>query len=175
MKQEQLLWTLRQWPRYTGLLGLIGVGLLGFAGLTYKQQILPVKRDLQSREQVASDEMRRLVHPVASGVARMASLVPLRSASSLTNFLREVAQLAEQHHIAIQQTDYKSNKEGDGHLLRYGVQFPAAGNYDDFRQFIAELEKIPGVRIETFSVNRAQIADEQLNAQMQISYLTETP
>ncbi|KAF0812920.1 hypothetical protein IGB42_02768 [Andreprevotia sp. IGB-42] len=175
MKQAQLMWGLRQWPRYTGLLGLVGVGLLLFALFVYQQKVKPIQRDLESREQVASEEAQRLARPAASDASSIALLTPLRPAESLTNFLRELAQLAEKNKINVQQTDYKSNAEGDNHLLRYGVQFPANGTYDDLRLFIADLEKIPGVRIETFSVARNQIADEQLSAQLQLSYLTETP
>ncbi|SMC16559.1 hypothetical protein SAMN02745857_00212 [Andreprevotia lacus DSM 23236] len=175
MKQEQLAWALRQWPRYTGILGLAGVVLLGIAAMSYQQKIKPVERDLQSREQSATEEQRRLNKPVASDASSIAALTPIRRADTLTQFLRELAELATKDKVVMLQTDYKSNAEGDNHLMRYGVQFPATGTYDAFRQFMTDLEKIPGVRIETFSVSRAQIADEQLTAQMQISYLTETP
>ncbi|WP_035053064.1 hypothetical protein [Andreprevotia chitinilytica] len=175
MKQQQLLWLLRKWPRYTGILGFVGAALLVAAGLIWLQKVKPIEHDLDRREETVDAEAAKLAHPAASGASSLAALAPLRHAGSFTDFLRELAKLSQDHKLIVPQTDYKSSPEGAGHLLRYGVQFPATGSYADLRAFVADIEKIPGVRVETFSVGRTQIAEETLAAQIQLSYLTETP
>lgn len=175
MKSQQLIWHLRRWPRYAGPLGWLGLALIVMAVLLLKQQVEPIEQDLDKREAAASSkrvELRRVMR--ASAVASsVPAYVRLRRDTSFTAFLGELSELATRHGIAVVQSDYKSVTEGDGHLLRFGLQFPAAGNYPALRAFMRELSAIPGVRIESASMSRQQIGEETLAIQLQLSYLTE--
>ncbi|WP_432719476.1 hypothetical protein R0381_000396 [Jeongeupia wiesaeckerbachi] len=174
MKTQQIVWHLRRWPRYAGTLGWVGLALIATAVLLLKQQVEPIERDLDKRELAVAakrSEMRQVAH--ASEVASDAAYVRLRPDSSFTTFLGELSELAAKHGIAVVQSDYKSVTEGDGHLMRFGLQFPAGGNYPSLRAFMRALSAVPGVRIESVSMSRQQIGEETLAIQLQLSYLTE--
>ncbi|GHD66150.1 hypothetical protein [Jeongeupia chitinilytica] len=174
MKPQQLIWHLRKWPRYAGTLGWVGLALIGMAVVLLKQQVEPVEQDLDKRELAVAtkrEELRRVVR--ASDVASEAAYVRLRRDTSFTAFLGELSELAAKNGIGVVQSDYKSVTEGDGHLMRFGLQFPAGGTYPSLRAFMRELSAIPGVRIESVSMSRQQIGEEMLAIQLQLSYLTE--
>ncbi|MBM3116829.1 hypothetical protein [Jeongeupia naejangsanensis] len=174
MKTQQIVWHLRRWPRYAGTLGWVGLALIIMAALLLKQQVEPIERDLDKREVAVAakrGELRQVAR--ASEVASEAAYVRLRPDSSFTAFLGELSELATQHGIGVIQSDYKSLTEGDGHLMRFGLQFPASGNYPSLRAFMRALTAIPGVRIESVSMSRQQIGEEMLAIQLQLSYLTE--
>ncbi|AOY00213.1 hypothetical protein [Jeongeupia sp. USM3] len=174
MKIQQIVWHLRRWPRYAGTLGWAGLALIIMAVLLLKQQVEPVERDLDKRELAVSAKRGELRHTArASDVASAPAYVRLRPDTSFTAFLGELSELAAKHGIGVVQSDYKSVTEGDGHLMRYGLQFPAGGNYPSLRAFLHALGEIPGVRIESVSMSRHQIGDESLAIQLQLSYLTE--
>ncbi|BCL76046.1 hypothetical protein JHS3_17820 [Jeongeupia sp. HS-3] len=174
MNMQQLSWHLRQWPRYAGTLGVVGLALIGMAVLLLKQQVEPIERDLDKREAAIAtkqSEIRRTVR--ASEVASEPAYVKLRRDTSFTAFLAELTALATKNGIAIVQSDYKSVTEADGQLLRFGLQFPASGSYPSLRALMQALKAIPGVRVESVSMSRANIGEEMLAIQLQLSYLTE--
>ncbi|GGP27934.1 hypothetical protein [Silvimonas amylolytica] len=172
MKQAQVIWTLRQWPRYAGLLGWVGVALIVAGVLVYRQTVVPFNRDLDRREADVEDQAHRL-RSNASAASATAGLQPLKTPDTFTGFLRQVSTLGDKHRIMISQSDYKSTAEADGHLVRYGVQFPAQGKYVDIRGLVQDLQALPGVRVETLVMTRGRIDDDLLSMQLQLSYLTE--
>ncbi|WP_283150455.1 hypothetical protein [Silvimonas soli] len=172
MKQAQFIWTLRQWPKYAGVLGWVGLGLIVAGVLIYRQTVVPFNRDLDRREADVQDMARRLKSN-AIAASTVAGLPPLKTPNTFTEFLRNVSLWGDKHHIAISQSDYKSSAEADGHLVRYGVQFPAQGRYVDIRALVEDLQAQPGVRVETLILTRGRIDEDMLFMQLQLSYLTE--
>ncbi|MBB5190855.1 hypothetical protein HNQ50_001578 [Silvimonas terrae] len=172
MKQAQVIWTLRQWPKYAGLLGWVGLALIVAGILVYRQTVMPFNKDLDRREADVEDLSHRL-RSNASAASATAGLQALKTPNTFTDFLRQVSTLGEQHHIVINQSDFKSSTEADGHLVRYGVQFPAQGRYLDIRGLVQDLQALPGVRVETLIMTRGRIDDDLLSMQLQLSYLTE--
>lgn len=172
MKKSQMLYYLRLIPKYAGVLGLAGLGLLGFALLLYTQDLKPYEQDLVEREVELERKFRSLRTPVeASSV--VAELPKLNQADTFTFFLRRLNEVAQKNQVDINQVDYKSQVEADGKLKRFSLQFPATARYIQFRRFTAAMEQIPGVRIEAINMQRQSIGDEQLSIQIQLSYLTE--
>ncbi|WP_373974929.1 hypothetical protein NT239_15045 [Chitinibacter sp. SCUT-21] len=172
MTKSQLLWYLRLIPKYSGILGLAGLALLGFAALLYFQDLKPYEADLANRE---SELERKFANLRVANVASeaQAQLPKLNHDDTFTFFLRRLNQVAEKNNIAIPQIDYKAQVEADGKLKRYSMQFPATARYIQYRRFSAALQQIPGVRIEAVNFQRQTIGEEQLSIQMQLSYLTE--
>ncbi|AZN35720.1 type 4a pilus biogenesis protein PilO [Iodobacter ciconiae] len=171
---QQTIWYLRQWRQYAGILAIAALILLLLAGALYLQKLQPMQKDLERRELALQTAARKLKQ-AASGTSATASSVAksLPQSNQFTTFLLKLNELAGQKHIVLQQSDYKATPEVSGELLRYGLQFPASGTYPDTQQFISELEKIPGVRIENLSLSRPQIGEAMLNLQVQMSYLSE--
>jgi hypothetical protein len=168
-------WYLHQWRQYTGILAIAGLVLMLFAGALYLQKLKPLQKDLTLRESTLSEAARKLkIATTTASNAYQASNVAERlpKSSEFTAFLLKLNALAEQKHIELQQSDYKATPEINGELLRYSLQFPASGAYPDVQQFIAELEKMPGVRIENLSLTRQQIGEALLSLEVQMSYLS---
>ncbi|GAA5783953.1 hypothetical protein GCM10007860_09000 [Chitiniphilus shinanonensis] len=173
MNANQLKWHARQWSRYAGLLGVVGIALLLGALMIYRQDVVPFERDLADREQTLERNLRALRQQPVAATASAVEDQSLNAPDSFTEFLRQSAQLAGKNRVSVLQSEYRVVTEAEGHLVRYGVQFPANGRYADLRGFIADLEKMPGVRVEAMSLSRLQIGDELLSIQLQLSYLTE--
>ncbi|UXY16810.1 hypothetical protein N8I74_07265 [Chitiniphilus purpureus] len=172
MNAKQLTWHARQWSRHAGILGLVGGALLLGALFIQRQEVVPFERDLLEREQKLEENQRSLRQPAATPASAVEQAA-LNPPESFTEFLRRASQIAGRNRLSVLQSEYKMVSEGGGHLVRYGLQFPANGRYPDVRGFIADLEKLPGVRVEAISMSRLQIGDELLSIQMQLSYLTE--
>jgi hypothetical protein len=171
---QQIIWYLRQWRKYAGILAIAGLVLLLMAGALYVQKLQPIQKDLERRELSLLEAGRKLKQATSSASATASSVADrLPQSNQFTAFLLKLNELAEQKHIVLQQSDYKATPEVGGELLRYGLQFPANGLYPDIQQFIAELEKIPGVHIENLSLSRSQIGETMLSMQVQMSYLSE--
>ena len=172
MTKAQLFWYLRLIPRYAGVLGIAGLGLIAFAFMIYTQELKPFQHDLAEREIALERKFQQLrVAPTAS--SSVAVLPKLNREDTFTFFLRKMNDLAGKNQVILSQVDYKTQPEADGRLQRYSMQFPATARYMQMRRFMTALEQVPGVRIEAINLQRQQIADEQLNIQIQLSYLTE--
>ncbi|XZG71376.1 hypothetical protein ACTSKR_05810 [Chitinibacteraceae bacterium HSL-7] len=172
MNANQLQWGLRQELRRSGVLGLAGLALAGFAGLVYMQDVKPFERDLADRE-VA---LERNIDDLKRATVALQTVEPtskLNTPDSFTTFLRDTEKMAGQNRIGILQSEYRVTNEAENALTRYGVLFPANGRYPDVRSFIVAIEQQPGVRVEAINLSRLQIADELLTVQLQLSYLTE--
>ncbi|STQ89645.1 pilus assembly protein PilO [Iodobacter fluviatilis] len=172
---QQIIWYVRQWRQYAGVLAIAALVLLLLTGALYVQKLKPIQKDLERRELSLLEAARKLKQATSSASATASSVAEERlpQSNQFTAFLLKLNELAEQKHIVLQQSDYKATPEVGGELLRYGLQFPANGQYPDLQQFISELEKIPGVRIENLSISRPQIGEAMLSIQVQMSYLSE--
>ncbi|WP_273432155.1 hypothetical protein [Chitinibacter tainanensis] len=172
MKKAQLMWYLRQLPKYAGVLGLAGFALLGFALMLYTQDLKPYQADLAKRE-AELERKFKLLRSSAMASEATAATVKLNQADTFTFFLRRVNEVASANQVVMDQVDYKSQLEADGKLKRYSMQFPATARYIQFRRFMAALHQIPGVRVEAANLQRSTIGEERLSIQVQLSYLTE--
>ncbi|WP_028452362.1 hypothetical protein [Chitinilyticum aquatile] len=175
MNKAQLQWYLRQLPRYGGLLALIGLALLVLSGILYLQKLQPARLSLQTRELELERQFYRLRSmPVASSSASVPiGEIRLNQPETYTFFLRRLNLLNEQYRITPAQMDYKTSIEQEGHFVRYSLQFGASLSYQQLHPWLGSMEAIPGVRIEAINLSRSQISEEQLTAQIQLSYLTE--
>ncbi len=172
MSKAQLIWYLRLIPRYSGILGIAGIALLGFALMLYTQDLKPYELDLSERESALERKAMQLRMPTLVNVDS-AALPKLNRPDTFTFFLRRMNELAAKNQVVITQVDYKTQPEADGKLHRYSMQFPANATYYAFRRFLLELQSSPGVRIESLNLQRQQVSDDQLAIQIQLSYLTE--
>lgn len=174
MNKAQFQWYLRQLPRYGGLLALIGVALLILAGVLYLQKLQPARLSLQTRELELERQFQRLRSlPVASSPSVAIGEFRLNRPETYTFFLRRLNMLNDQYQINPTQMDYKTSVEQEGHFVRYSLQFGTSTSYAQLYLWLQNIEAIPGVRVEAINLSRTQIADEQLTAQIQLSYLTE--
>ena len=172
MSKEQIIWYLRLIPKYSGILGIAGLALLGFAFMLYTQDLKPYVHDLAERESALERKFLQLRAP-ATLVSTTEALPKLNRSDTFTFFLRRLNDLAASNKVTITQVDYKSQPEADGKLMRYSMQFPANATYLQFRRFLLELQASPGVRVESLNIQRQQISDDRLAIQVQLSYLTE--
>jgi len=172
MSKEQIFWYLRLIPKYSGILGIAGLALLGFALILYTQDLKPYLNDLNEREAALERKFQQLRNPVTP-VSTSEALPKLNQSDTFTFFLRRLNDLAANNKVTITQVDYKSQPEADGKLMRYSMQFPANASYLQLRRFLLELQASPGVRIEALNLQRQQISDDRLAVQIQLSYLTE--
>ncbi|MEJ8851651.1 hypothetical protein [Variovorax rhizosphaerae] len=173
-----LLWQAAKLPALTGLYGVVGIVMVVMALWSFFDRQRPVERDLDSREvELAKKELdleqraRELAEPPDPDAPVLHNTV--RAEESYTTFLREGVRLAADNHLKGTQIEYRTLSEAGGRLVRYGLQFPVNGTYPDLRNFVIQISRIPGVRIERMEFTRTQIGDAEVSAQIQLTYLTE--
>ena len=174
----KLVWQLSRLPGQTGLYGIVGLVMVVLALVSYFEKQRPVERDLDAREiELAKKESdlearaKELAEPPDPSAPLPRGAV--RPEETYTTFLREGVRLAAENHLKGTQIEYRTLSEAAGRLVRYGLQFPVVGTYPDLRNFVIQISKIPGVRIERMEFTRTQIGDSEVSAQIQLSYLTE--
>ncbi len=169
---NRLIWTARRWSHICGRTGMLGLLLAIGAACAVLGSVRP---------QVAAQTARLMALQTESAAIRAAIVTAagsaadhrLPGASSYTAFLRAHADLALQRSIELTEIDYASRPEAGHRLVRHTLRYTVDGPYPALRDYLAEIERMPGVRVETLSFVRSPNPDGAVNALVQISYLVE--
>jgi hypothetical protein len=166
------LWHLRRWLRLSGTLGWLGLAMAALALWITLFEALPMSRDITRRERIMAAAQQQLQHEDADSPVPKADTVKA-SEERLIDVLRKMHANAERYGLAIPKSDYAVQPEADGHLQRYTVQISIDADYPRIRRFWMDAEEMPGVRIENLALQRRDISDAQVSAQLRLSYLVE--
>lgn len=124
---------------------------------------------LQQTERALKRELARLAEPGAQRVVEAAPA--LLSRQALPGLLGQIEQLAARYAPQDGPRDFLQVAEADGALLRVSSQLSLQQPYPALRRFLAELAALPGVRIESLHLSRAQIEAAAPTALVRFSIL----
>ncbi|SDP80419.1 hypothetical protein SAMN04488595_12613 [Ralstonia sp. 25mfcol4.1] len=170
---NRVVWMLRRWRHSCGWLGAAGLALAMGCVVAVATHIRPERTAQTAALQQETQHVARLAHELATRV-KPARQHTLPDASTYTEFLRAHAALATARSIALTEIDYTSRAEAGQRLLRHTMRYTVEGRYPELRDYLATLEEIAGVRVESISFMRQSDASRTVNALVQLSYLVET-
>lgn len=170
---NRLAWTLRRWRHACGRIGLAGLVLAIGCAVAVVAHIRP-EHAAQSAALTRETARVAALNRELAAKDRPAAAAGLPNASTYTEFLRAHAALATARSIALTEIDYTSRPEDGQRLLRHTLRYTVEGRYPELRDYLATLEEIAGVRIESISLMRQPDAGRTVNALVQLSYLVET-
>lgn len=167
---NKLVWSIKRWQWRLGTLGMLAV-LLAFVAIVIAfAEIIPLHKDLAKREQQLQQQRLTLERPpLATEVAGDAAGGELR----FTRFLGDFYALAARDGIELPQVEYQVQSEDEGRLQRHLVRVPIKSSYPVVRSFLGELRRMRGVRLDTISMSRDDIAQTTLDIDLRFSYLVE--
>lgn len=169
---KRLIWTLRRWGHTCPWSGKVGLLLCILAAGVMVASIHPQIAARTAQLHALQTKMVAL-RTEAAAAARNDATPMLPGASTYTAFLRTHAGLALDRSIELTEIDYASRPEADHRLIRHTLRYTIDGTYPVLRDYLANLESMPGVRVETLSFVRSPNPDGTVNALVQLSYLVE--
>ncbi|MBV8272078.1 MAG: hypothetical protein JO067_07375 [Cupriavidus sp.] len=169
---SRLIWTLRRWSHLCKGTGLLGLLLAIGAGGAMLGSIHPQIAVQTARLQALRTEAAAIRTEIATAGHSVANHA-LPAASTYTVFLRDHAALARERSIELTEIDHASRPEAGQRLVRHTLRYTIDGPYPALRDYLAAIERIPGVRVETLAFVRSPNPDGAVNALVQISYLVE--
>jgi len=169
---NRLIWTLRRWSHVCGWTGMLGLLLAVGAGAAVLGGIHPrIAAQTVQLQDLRTEAVAIRTEIAAAGGSAANHMLP--AASTYTAFLREHAGLARARLIELTEIDHASRPEASQRLVRHTLRYTIDGRYAALRDYLATIERIPGVRVETLSFVRLPNPDGVVNALVQISYLVE--
>ncbi len=167
--------------RLTGALdtaGVIGIGLIVFAGAMYLSAVLPAQQQLAQLDARAAHRAGTLAAP-AEGLRGVAQ----RGAEQLSQFNRnfpplaaapeqilKLHKIAAQNGIALDTGEYQLTRERDAGLARYQVTLPLRGTYWQVRLFVAQvMDELPASTLEEISMKRDSVSARAVETRVRFS------
>lgn len=164
--------------RKLGHLGVIGVAICIFSGATLVSSVLPL------REQIGSQELelahartlhaqQREAHP-ERGRTQTADALTGRfpGKNDLPQVLRQIVTIAGAAGLTLEKGSYEIAATDADSIVRYRLSLPIRGTYPQVRQFIENtLTAVPTVALESLQIQRNEIADSVVTADLQFALL----
>jgi hypothetical protein len=159
------------WP------GLAGIALIATCGAIYACLLAPLdSRMTESRAQVRSSHGRQL--DLSRMAAEQDPATQLESfyryfgrESAPTEWLGKLHGIASANGLTLRQAEYRAGDVFAGRLAQYQVVIPLTGTYPQLKRFVASvLLEIPHASLDQFSMQRRNIGDRTVDAQMQFTF-----
>lgn len=146
-----------------GLTGVLGLGLLCFAGAFYVNAIRPsagrlgdLQREQAKLERAQDRERGQSASAVTPEVQLQDFYEQLAPEKSVDRLLEKIVLIARKHGIVLKQGSYRFSWQGD-RFGRYEVAFSAQTSYYQTRMFIHEvLYEMPMVSLDDVGFQRSQ-------------------
>ncbi|HUO94934.1 MAG TPA: type 4a pilus biogenesis protein PilO [Steroidobacteraceae bacterium] len=158
----------------TGRPGLVGLALLVASAVFFASTQVPVENEIAAlRGQLASARLHQATAPraEASDVAKALRNLPKRA--DMPAILGVLLQQADDARLTLDTGKYETSSSKSGDIVRYKVAFPVTGPYPQVRKFIdATLTALPAAAISDLSIERKNIADGTVEAQIRLTVFT---
>lgn len=93
----------------------------------------------------------------------------LRPRSASGEVIQRIYRLAEQQQVTVLQADFQQASAAAG-VMRLTMRLPVTASYPQLRDFVeAVLRGLPNVSLDSMSFKRGQVAQAQVDAQLQLS------
>ncbi|CAB3776254.1 hypothetical protein [Pararobbsia alpina] len=173
MNGARCRWLLRRWRQQIGWVGVAGLVVTVIATVSVVFGIAPREVALEDTLRTLMREPRQAAAGGASSASGAASAIAadVPGPTTFTVLMRRNTALAAKHDIALRAIDFSTRAEAGGKLMRYSLQYTLEGGYAPIRDYLVELEQLPGVRIETLSLVRNPSDRRSTTVQVRLSYL----
>ena len=164
--------------RRTGQRGLIGLGLLATAAVFFASthwplvtQVQSMREDLQVAVTTAAKRSANATPAATNDPRRLLESLPSRS--EVPKLLGVILTQADTAGLSIDTGKYDVAASHNGAVTRYHIGFPVTGPYPAVRSFIDEvLKEIPTASISELSIERKNIADGVVEANIRLTLFT---
>jgi len=171
-----IAWRLRRAARSPLAPALLALALLGVDAGFYFTRLEPAKarasalaQDLMQRR--ADSAATRRAAPDENPQAELARFYSmLAPAPSVQDVLDRLHSAAADAGLAVQQAEYRPASEPGGRLLRHEIVLPLRGRYPEIRRYLSQVTReMPGLTLDSVSIQRANIAAETGEAQVRMT------
>ena len=178
---NQLMPQLRWQVGRLGILGKIGIGLLGVAGIYFFSAVVPQQAALQQLKERADSlqiqaQSKSSSNDADGGKKRTGdqalqafyAFFPMVESSPF--WIRELVRIAKKQNVELSSSEYRLINEQDARLARYEMVLPIKGNYAQIRAFIADaLETVPAMAISAIAIKREAVTSDRLELRLEIN------
>lgn len=173
----RLHFPLRRWNSLLGWPGMIGAGGLAICLALYFSTVQPAQQrldtarlsaiSLHDRISRASQALSDSERPIDQQLATFYQIFPGERDS--TEWIGKIAAIAKRDGLALQQVDYKSDRDKNGKLIRFQMSLPLTGEYPTIRKFLSELQaQIPIASLEQIQFERQSVGSSLVNANVRL-------
>jgi len=173
-------WRLRRALRAPAAPALVALALLVFDAGFYVSRLEPARaRSSATTQDLVQRRAEAATKPAAPApganprmeLARFYSM--LAPAHGMQDVLDRLHKAATEAGLAVQQAEYRPGSDG-GRLLRHEVVLPLRGRYPEIRRFLSQVTReIPGLALDSVSLQRANIGAETAEAQVRMTLFAE--
>lgn len=167
----------RRWNRLLGWPGMIGAGGLAMCLALYFSTVQPAQQRLDTARLSAISLHDRIARaglalndsarPIDEQLATFYQIFP--SERDSTEWVARIAAIAQRDGLALQQADYKVDRDKSGKLIRFQMSLPLMGEYQTIRRFLSDLQaQIPIVSLEQVQFERQNIGSPLVNAKLRL-------
>ncbi|MDP1928217.1 MAG: type 4a pilus biogenesis protein PilO [Thiobacillus sp.] len=167
----------RRWNRLLGWPGTIGAGGLAMCLALYFSTVLPAQQrldtahlsalSLHDRIEQAGLALNDRARPVDEQLTAFYQIFP--SERDSTEWVAKIAAIAQRDGLALQQADYKVDRDKSGKLIRFQMSLPLMGEYQTIRRFLSDLQaQIPIVSLEQVQFERQNVGSPLVNAKLRL-------
>lgn len=168
---KRLEWELRRGLWRLGNLGRLAVVVIAIAAVIVWVKVLPLKRDLTTRNQQLEARIAAIAH--APPPTPQTAFDKASADQRFSVFLHSFHAIAARHGLPIPSAVYQAVPSDGSRLRRYLVVASFKSDYRQFRAFTADLRQLQGVRIENLTLSRQDIGQTQLAIRIRCSLLVE--
>lgn len=164
--------------RKLGRSGVIGIALCAFSAALLISSVMPLRQQVALQENELADA--RALHRQKPDVARSGSRAGtvdqlvrnFPSRDDLPEVLRQIVVVAGAAGLALETGSYEVTGTEADSIDRYRLKLPIRGTYPEIRQFIENtLAALPAVALESMQVQRNEVADSIVSADLQFAVL----
>ncbi|MDR0182585.1 hypothetical protein [Lysobacter arvi] len=170
---NRTVWQLQRARWRLGTIGVLAVVVLLFAVVVALVEIAPLQRDIAHRRADLEQRSAVIAHPPPPQPEQATD--PGSADDRFSVFLHSFHAIAKKNGLDIPQVVYQPAGADAAPVRRYLLEATFNTTYPQFRVFLQDLRRLPGVRVEHLAVSRGDIGSTQLEIRMQCSFLVEVP
>ncbi len=148
------------YARRLGVSGILGF-VLGFGVLiAYYTLLNPLQTSFNVKEKQNENRSFSIIEPIVS----------LPHISTAPTQIKTFLDLTNQYGLNVEAAQYDIEKNNEGSIIRYQVNFPLTSKYLPVKGFIsAALSKIPGLSLDSIQLHRESAVDDVLEVDLTFS------
>lgn len=172
---KQLTWILQHWRSYLGPLGLAGFSGICLALALTLLWLQPLRHQQHSLTQDLAELQRpELLNKITQQPKMRLSefYQQFPHLNTAPDWLDLIDQKLRAHKLVLKQADYKLVRERNSPLLRYQVNLPVSGDYQEIRSCLQELQQaMPFALVEDVAFERDSTANSVVQAKIRLSLM----
>lgn len=167
-----------RWPGAVGAVLLVAGGALaGLLLLPGRDELAATDARLARIDRRAAAVRNGVTTPqVDAGIRRAQFYGALPAQAELMQQVGRIYQAAADEHLSLDRGEYTGAEVAGTGLVRHRIALPVKGRYAQVQRFIAASQSaVPGLVLDSLSLQRRHIADEQVEANVHLSLFLVTP